>query len=248
MKSIVPCLVALLVVGNAFPSFGQEEKKAAVSAEPSLPKGYTIPEDSVSPDGRYGVTVPTTDEVAENEGKNRLVEVKTGRVLAELQTKFVAWSRRNHGEPQPARWSKDGSLLLWEASGKWSPAAMTLVKIEKEQVVWQIDVLKAAEQEILKATQKAKPKPYAKAKKENEGSGAAYPEGFTVDVKTEEKALEMPLWVSVILTSNPKGIEGVDTLEAYLLGTVDESGKFTVKEFGFELPKSPHFVDSDTFH
>ncbi|MES2599060.1 MAG: hypothetical protein V4662_27275 [Verrucomicrobiota bacterium] len=248
MKSIVPSLLFVLVMGCAILLFGQTAKEAPSSAQPNVPKGYAVPEDSLSPDGRYGVTVPTTDELPEDQGKNSLIEMKTGRVLAELQTKFVAWSRRNHGEPMPARWSKDGSLLLWEASGKWSPAAMTLVKIEKGAVVWQMDVPKAAEQEILKATQKAKPKQYAAAKKANKGSGSAYPEGFTVDVKTEDKTVEMPVWVSVILTSNPKGIEGVDTLESYLLGAVDEAGKFEVKEFGFELPKSPHFVDSDTFH
>ncbi|GEP44290.1 hypothetical protein [Brevifollis gellanilyticus] len=248
MKPILPSVLFMLVIGSAPLNFAEDAKGTTLTAQPKVPKVYTVPDDSLSPDGHYGVTVPTTDEVPENEGKNSLIEVKTGRVLADLQTKFVAWTRRNHGEPQPARWSKDGSLLLWEASGKWSPAAITLVKIEKGAVLWQIDVLKAAEQEILKATQKAKPKQYAKAKKENEGSGAAYPEGFTVDVKTEEKSLEIPLWISVILTSNPKGIEGVDALESYLLGTVDETGKFTVKEFGFELPKSPHFVDSDTFH
>lgn len=247
MKAIVPCILWLGLAG-ALPSAAQTAKEAPATPAQIVPKGYTIPEDSFSPDGRYGVTVPTTDEVPEDEAKNSLLDLKTGRALAVLQTKFTAWTRRSHGEPLPARWTQDSSLLLWEASGKWSPAAMTLVKIEKEQVVWQIDVLQTAEKEILKATQKAKPEAYAVAKKSNEGNGTAYPEGFTVDVKTEAKPLELPLWISVILTSNPKGIEGKPTIESYLLGTVDEKGQFVVKEFGFELPKSPHFVDSDTFH
>jgi len=247
MKAIVPCILFLWVAGT-LPVVAQVAKEAPSNPVQLAPQGYTIRENSISPAGRYGVTVPTLTEADEENAKNSLVDLRTGRVLAVLQTKFTGWSRHNRGGILPARWSKDGSFLLWEVAGKWAPMAITLVKIEKEQVVWQLDVLQAAQGAILKVTQKAKPEAYAAAKKSNEGNGEAYPEGFTVDVKTEDKPLELPLWISVILTSNPKGIEGVDTLESYLLGTVDEKGQFVVKEFQFELPKSQHFIDSETFH
>jgi len=256
MKSIVLCILVLAVAGCGITGYGQNTGETQSSeGTPSkldqiAPKGYIIPEKTISPDGHYGVTVPKLYENEEQYGKakNSLIDLRTGRIVADLQTKFTGTSRQNHGGVLPACWSEDGSLLLWEVAGKWTPDALTLVKIEKGHVVWQIDILKAAEEEILKATKKAKPEAYAVAKKENEGNGSAYPEGFTVDVKTEDTALELPLWVSVILTSNPKGIERKSTLESYLLGTVDEKGKFAVKDFQLELPKSPHFVDSTSFH
>ncbi len=248
MKSIVPCILVLLVADSGMTSYGQSPNDTPSKLDQIAPKGYIIPEKTISPDGHYGVTVPKTFENEDGKAKNSLIDLRTGRIVADLQTKFTGWSRQNHGGVLPACWSEDGSLLLWEVADKWTPDALTLVKIRKGHVLWQIDILKAAEKEILQATKNAKPKAYATAKKENEGSGAAYPEGFTVDVKTEDTALEFPLWISVILTADPKGIEGRTILESYLLGTVNERGKFSVKDFQLELPKSRHFHDSESFH
>jgi len=63
----------------------------------------------------------------------------------------------NHGGIQPSRWSADGSLLLWEVAGKWSPRALVLLKIEDGKVKWQRNLLKTARQEILARTRKAAP-------------------------------------------------------------------------------------------
>ena len=46
------------------------------------PTGYTIPDITLSPDHRYGVTVPGLDTPNPH---NSLIEIKTGRVLAEIQ-------------------------------------------------------------------------------------------------------------------------------------------------------------------
>lgn len=248
MKSIITSILFLAVLGCGITCSGQAAKNTPSRLDQIAPKGYMIPKDSISSDGHYGVTVPKLEENEDAECKNSLIDLRTGRIVADIQTKFTGWSRMNHGEVLPARWSKDGSLLLWEVAGKWTPDALTLLKIENGQVVWQIDILKAAEKEILKATKSVKPEAYAAAKEENKGNGTAYPEGFTVDVKTEKKPLVPPLWISVILTSNPKGIAGKTTLDSYLLGTVDDKGGFVVKIFQLELPKSPHFIDSETFH
>ena len=81
----------------------------------------------------------------------------------------------------------------------------------------------------------AAPERYAAAVKANAGSGSAYPEGFTVDVKAE-LPLKLPLKVHAVLTSNPKMIEAPDmpNLDSNLEAVVDKDGKFTVTSFRLE--------------
>jgi len=218
------------------------------------PKGCQIPDDSVSPEGHYGVTVPETfDEQLEREPKNSLIDLRTGRVVAAIEAKFAGYTRMNHGGCG-GNWSKDSSLLLWEVGGKWSNMALTLLKIDKGEVVWQTDILRAAQTAILKATQAARPSQYAAAKAFNAGNGSAYPEGFTVQVNawednlSEPRPVTLPMWVSVILTANPKAIEDAPSLHSYLLGKVDQNGRFSVKEFSLTPIDSPHFNGDAPFN
>ncbi len=202
------------------------------AAEPKVPKGFMVPDSSLSPDKRFGVTVPIRAEHEDDkaEPKNRLIELKTGRVLAVIKAE-TAWDHASHRTVMPARWSADGSLLLWEVDGKWFHDTFILIKIADGKVKWQTDILKAAQQAILARTKKAAPKQYAAAKKENEGSGSAYPEGFSVDVDAVGK-IATPLRVKVVLSSNPKQIEGVKSLYSHMDAVVDSEGRFVVKDFG----------------
>ena len=204
---------------------------AASAAEPKIPKGFSVPKSSLSPDKHYGVTVPI---LAEHDGsldpKNSLIELQSGRVLTVIQA-FTGWDRMNHGGVLPSHWSRDGSLLLWEVDGKWFHQAFVLIKLEKGEVKWQTDILKAAQEAILARTKKAAPKQYALAKKANEGSGSAYPEGFSVDVEMIGR-LTIPLRVRVVLSSNPKGMEDHPNLYSHMEAVVDSEGRFTVKDFG----------------
>jgi len=126
----------------------------------------------------------------------------------------------NNQEILPARWSPDGSLLLWEVDGKWSPSTLTLLRIENSKVKWALDVLRTVQQAILVRTREAAPQKYAVAKKENRGNGTAFPDGFTVNVRVEgdqerggatenveAKPIFLPLKVHAELTSNPKEME-----------------------------------------
>jgi hypothetical protein len=104
-------------------------------------------------------------------------------------------------------------------------------------VQWQLDLLKAGQEEILARARKAEPERYAAAKRENEGNGEAYPDGFTVDVTADAKEgapLTLPLRVEVTLTANPKGSEDFPpeaTLNATMEAEVDADGKFNVLSF-----------------
>lgn len=206
----------------------------------NLPKGFFVEPDSISPDGRYGITVPKRGEVGEEGGvRNSLVEVKTGRVVMEIAGD-VAWDHTNHASIEPAKWTADSSLVLWNVAGKWFPDALVLVKLEGATANWQVDVLKRAQVEILARTKKTAPADYAKAKKANAGNGSAYPDGFSVDV-TPVGELALPMRFKVALTSNPKGIEGMPTLESHMDIVVGKDGKVSAEKFALGPGESENF-------
>lgn len=201
-----------------------------VSAQ-SIPKGFVVPECTVSPDGRYGVTVPILLQFEDSENpKNSVIELKTGKVVAVIKSKFTGWNRQNHGGVLPCRWSKDGSLLLWEVDGKWFSDALVLLKFKNGVLEWQTDILRAAQTEMLDRTKQAVPKQYAVAKEANAGNGSAYPEGFTIAVATANP-ISLPLNIQAALTSDPKQIEGFPRLGSELNGFIDERGNFKIANF-----------------
>lgn len=228
-----------------------------------LRPGYLIPDITLSPDHRYGVTVPQleyfesdlkkvapfeyTVKISDNP-RNSLVEVKTGRVLGVINAD-TGWDRMAHGDVLPTRWSPHESLLLWEVSGKWCPWALVLLKIEDGTVKWQIDLLKTAQQAILIRTKKARPQKYIAAMKDNAGNGSAYPDGFTVDVYADGKGDEpvsLPLTVHANLTSNPKGADGMTELDAHLDAMADKNGKFIVTGFRIISPDAWYKMEEST--
>ena len=211
-----------------------------------VPTGYTIPDITLSPDHRYGVTVPGLDTPNPH---NSLVEVKTGHVLAEIQAN-TGYEQANHISLLPSRWTKDGSFLLWEVDGKWCDTALVLLKLQNGKMEWQRNLLKIGQQAILTRTKQVAAKKYRAAKEQNKGSGSAYPDGFTVDVAVESKEgepLSLPLAIHVYLTSNPKGIEDPNfiNLDARLDASVNSEGKFTVTKFHLGTkPPAPRWESS----
>ena len=198
-RSHPPCryrALALLLFATFAPIHSEEKPK------------FSIPDKTLSPDRRYGVTVPifavTKDD--EPEPTNNVVEVRTGHRLAVIHADTGYDRPLNHHETLPARWSSDSSLLLWEVAGKWSPDTLVLLKLDDGHMVWQRNLLELAQQAILARTRKAEPEKYAEAKKANAGNGSAYPEGFTVDVEVLDP-IAFPLHVRAFLSANPKGIE-----------------------------------------
>jgi hypothetical protein len=200
------------------------------AAAQTVPTGYKIPEITLSPDHRFGVTVPDLDTPNPH---NSLIEVKTGRVLAEIQAD-TGYEQANHMELLPSRWTKDNSFLLWEVDGKWSDTALVLLKLGNGKVAWQRNLLELGQQAILARTKQAAPAKYRAAKEQNKGNGSAYPDGFTVDVAVEGKAgepLSLPLAIHVFLTSNPKDIPKFINLDARLDASMNSEGKFAVTKF-----------------
>jgi len=208
---------------------------------------YDKPEDLQSPDKHYAITVPVcTDAMLESglDGENSVVKRDTGKILSVIKQEEPAYNRTlNHHGTGEASWSADSSLLLWTVDGKWFFDSLVLMKIDKEEnkVEWQLDLMKAGQQAILKRTKKAAPKRYAAAKEENKGNGSAYPEGFTVNVNAitkNDQSLALPLTIHVELTTDPRidgELEG--NLSSHLDAIVTKDGVFTVTDF--KLGKRP---------
>lgn len=202
-----------------------------------IPKGFALAPDSTSPDGRYTVLVPVCDDASpdSNLPADRLYDLRAGKALGDLVGNPGCNRAMNHIEVMPSRWSADSSLLLWFVGGKWFPWAYVVARVQDGKLLWQVDLLAEAQKAILAQTKAAAPARYAAAKKANAGSGSAYPEGFTVDVKAA-LPLTLPLKVRVVLTANPKEIDDPDlpNLDASLEAVVDRDGKFTITSFRLE--------------
>ncbi len=209
-----------------------------LSAAPPIPKGFEVPADSISPDQRLGVTVPILSEAPE-EARNSLIDLQTGMLLATIQGE-PGWNRQNHGGVLPARWAKDSSLLVWTVDGKWFPDALVVLKVRERAVLWQVNLLKTVQDEMLARTKLAQPKAYAAIVAGHKGWGSAYPEGFSIDVDLDGE-IAFPLHFHGALTSDPKGADDLPKLESKLDGTIDEKGKVTVSRFAMGRGKSSHF-------
>lgn len=226
---------------------------AADFPQSKLASGYVIPPGTVSPDKRYGVSVfdNTVNPIPDEIDDNKVIDLASGRVIGRIDGHFGIMNM-NRGGILPARWSRDSSLLLWEVEGRWSPWALTLLKIDGDKIMWQLDVLETAQRAILIRTRAAAPRKYAAAKKENQGNGSAFPDGFNINVRVEGdkerggpkedvkgNTISLPLRVHAELTSNPKQMEWPNEaqLDSELDGVISENGKFTTSRFA--LRKKP---------
>ena len=198
-----------------------------------IPKDYTI--EILSPDHRFGVTIPSGYN---SSAGNTLVEVKTGRAVVDLEHTYgeVISHQMNHGGFE-GKWSADGSLLYWGAFGKWTSDSIDILKLKDGKVLWQKNLNPDCLRTILERTKAADPEGYAKEKEWNKGNGAAYPEGFAIDVRlVPGQSLALPLKVHVDLTSNVKGVERDDPrlpfgIDSWLDAVLDQDGKLTFGEF-----------------
>lgn len=200
-----------------------------------IPQGFRLMEDSESPDGKFGVLEPAdVPDEAFWKSRNLIVETKTDSIVGAVEGVPGA-KRMNHGGAK-AKWSQDSGLLLWIVDGKWGPRTVTFVKIAEGEILRQSDLIKAGYAEILKRSKAAFPKAYAAALKQNQGSGSAYPGGFTVAVTLQSPEAALPANFVVTLTSNPKGIEDFPkqaVLEGYLFGTLTKTHKVKWGRSGF---------------
>ncbi len=206
---------------------------ARAAAQPAwVPAHFSIPTDTISPDGRYGVMMPD----AETDGSNDLVDMKTGRLVAELAGE-PGWRETDHsmrwGEME-AKWSADATTLCWIHPDKWFPESYVVLRLKSGRLAWQVELMKLADREILARTEAASPVNFAIAKLDHAEDGSAYPEGFSIDVSEPEETFSLPLVCTVALTSNPKESDDEpeeNGVRAWLTMRVGTDGSVTYSHF-----------------
>lgn len=184
---------------------------------------------SASPDGALAVLEPLLEQGQRadfDQMRNQLYDTKSKSVVGSIEG-VPGMKEMNHGGAS-AHWSAKSDVLLWYVDGKWGPRSATLLQIKEGRIAGQIDVVKASYHELLARAKKAHPKTYTAAKKENEGSGSAYPDGFTASVALkslpEKSPPKFPVEFVVTMTANAKGMESYPAnaeLEGYLFGKLD---------------------------
>lgn len=201
----------------------------SLSLRAEIPANFRIMDGSASPDGSLAVLEPV-GEATQGEAfwklRNQIIDTKSQSVIGAIEG-VPGTKEMNHGGAS-ARWSAKSDLLLWYVDGKWGPRSATFAQVKDGKIASQIDVVKAGYDELLKRAKKAHPKTYAAAKKHNEGSGSALPDGFAASVSLkdlpETGAPPFPVEFVVTMTANPKGIEDFPAeadLEGFLFGKLD---------------------------
>lgn len=190
-------------------------------------------------------------ENGEDFPQDKLVDVKTGKVLAVIPSRpRVLNDVSDQNSPHPY-WSPDSSLLVWLVEGKWSSAAFSLYKLDGGKVKWQLNLLKAARLAMLNRTLQTSQDDFAPIKGLDHVDDEAYPNGFAVDIYIKGAVtgsepfgpvpVSFPLPIHADLTSDPKELNdsGTKTVNAQLDGIVDQNGKFTVTGFHLGKPTVP---------
>jgi hypothetical protein len=197
---------------------------------------FITPAFTYSPNNQFGIMIPVfhleSNEV--DNRKNKVVDLSTHKILTVIDAKPGYDRTLNWLEVAPPRWSADSSVLLWKVKGKWFPNALVLIKIDKNRAAWQLDLLKTGQKAILSRTQQTTPKKYAFIKKSHADWGTANPDGFRVDVYTDNDdstSVSLPLTVHVDLSANPMHYPNIPSLDAYLDAVVTEKGEFKVKHY-----------------
>ena len=122
--TILAILLVLWLVAVCFPFI-----LPAGEPVPGWPKGYVIAEGSESPDGRYGVLIPTLEEqelLTDEKIVNSLVNLKTHRRLCVIRGAQYWESQNHHG--LTVAWAEDSSWCAVTYDGRYGFENITLVE------------------------------------------------------------------------------------------------------------------------
>ncbi len=187
----------------------------ARAADKDWPEGYEIAEKSESPDGHYGVLLPTR-ETAENLDEDKIVDtfvdLKTHHRIAVLQGANYFPGENHRG--LSVAWAADSSWCAVTYEERYGFGTITLVEPHGAKCT-QTDVGKHIEEALNAVIARQA------HEKDAEGYGSAY---FRSGPGRE-------ILVRGTAYTNPKSLENVPTYDAFFEGTFDlATGKWTRSE------------------
>jgi uncharacterized protein YecT (DUF1311 family) len=173
------------------------------------PDGYVVYENTASPDGRYGVLVPTM-EAWEKDGSlseaNYLADLKNHRVLGKVN-KVDYFEHQNHRGLE-VFWAPQSTVSIVENDGRYGADSISLLEINDSNF---------AQTEIGDRIQKSLDGAMKKQAHDHEMGGYVSPYfRFGTDRKIRVRALAQ---------NNPKQFDDVKTYYALFQGTFDVAAK-----------------------
>src|ERR1700751_4715440 len=179
------------------------------------PDGYVIYENTASPDGQYGVLVPTMEAWEKDESlgeANYLADLKNHRVLGKID-KVDYFEHQNH-RGLAVFWAPQSNICVVANDGRYGADSISVLEIN-DSTVTQTEIGDRIQKPLDRAMKKQAHHP--------ETSGYVSPcFRFGADPKVRERALTQ---------NNPKQFEDVKTYYALFQGTFDVAAKkWTVTE------------------
>jgi uncharacterized protein YecT (DUF1311 family) len=173
------------------------------------PDGYVVYENTASPDGRYGVLVPTMEAWEQDESlgeANYLADIKNHRVLGKID-KVDYFEHQNHRGLE-VFWAPQSSVCAVESDGRYGADSISVLEINDSSF---------AQTEIGDRIQKSLDAAMKKQAHDPEMAGDVSPYfRFGTDRKVRVRALSQ---------NNPKQFEDVKTYYALFQGTFDVAAK-----------------------
>ena len=173
------------------------------------PDGYVVYENTTSPDGRYGVLVPTMETWEKDESiseANYLADVKNHQVLGKIDS-VEYFEHQNHRGLQ-AFWDPQSSVCVVQNDGRYGADSISVLEINDSSF---------AQTEIGDRIQKSLDGAMKKQAHDHDMSGYVSPYfRFGTDRKVRVRALA---------ENNPKQFDDVKTYYALFQGTFDVAAK-----------------------
>ncbi len=179
------------------------------AAAVNWPDGYVVYENTASPDGRYGVLVPTMEAWEQDESlseANYLADIKNHRVLGKID-KVDYFEHQNHRGLE-VFWAPHSSVCVVENDGRYDADSISVLEINDSSFT---------QTEIGDRIQKSLDGAMKKQAHAPEMAGDVSPYfRFGTDRKVRVRALSQ---------NNPKQFEDVKTYYALFQGTFDVAAK-----------------------
>ena len=172
------------------------------------PDGYVVYENTTSPDGRYGVLVPTMDAWEKDESlseANYLADLKSHRVLGKIN-KLDYFEHQNHRGLE-VFWAPQSSVCIVENDGRYGADSISVLEINDSSF---------AQTEIGDRIQKSLDGAMKKQAHTEMGGYVSPYFRFGTDRKVRVRALSQ---------NNPKQFDDVKTYYALFQGTFDVGAK-----------------------
>jgi len=199
--------ISLLALGSILIGMGRE---AVLAKEGSWPEGYEIREGSTSPDGRYGVLLPTREQAGEDEEDsiaNVLVNLKTYARLGVIHGTHYFPGENHRG--LRVVWAEDSTWCVVVYEGRYGFDTITAVEPRGTT---------CTQHDLGQHVQKALDAVIARQSGEKDASASASSVYF-------RSAPGRKILVRSTAQTNPKSFPDVHTWYAFFQGTFDLTGK-----------------------